>query len=362
MSSKALGLAGKAMLLIFAVAPSGWGQIPLSVDELKEGFSSRYKQESVALRGWVATEKRVVSSSFKGYYLRDRFGSLILVRTTKPLPEITTEIQVTGVALQDADSGELYVAEVFRGEILKETAQEKEKPPARSAAPLPPAPKPVLEAKPATDLPKQPAQPPPQPVGKAPTPAPEKEGLETSWVLGLIGTGIVALIALAVYLSRRGSAQRSTYAAPAESTGVQASPVAQPTLAANPSFDDFKTVKVYKTSKVLPGQLVVLEGDRETDILYLSDQSGRGEIEIGRDSPDITGGIRIKDPSNTVSRRQARILYLPDRQQFQLMNLAGDSSNPTAVNGKVLRENEAVPLSDGDKIVMGSLTARFRAK
>jgi hypothetical protein len=174
-------------------------------------------------------------------------------------------------------------------------------------------------------------------------------------ILLAIGAGAVILVILAIWLSRR---QRFGQPPPAESKGGPAAGMP----AERSQVDDFKTVKVYKTTKVLPGQLVVVDNGQESDVLYLSDQSGRGEIEIGRDSPDIAGGIRIKDPSNTVSRRQARIVFLADRRQFQLFNLAGENSNPTAVNGRALRENESVTLTDGDRIAMGGLTVKFAAK
>jgi len=128
------------------------------------------------------------------------------------------------------------------------------------------------------------------------------------------------------------------------------------------AVDDFKTVKVYKTTKVLPGTLVVMEGGKETDIIYLSDQSGRGEIEIGRDSPDVAGGIRVKDRTNTVSRRQARLVYSADTRDFRVVNLATEQSNPTTVNGKPLAANESVLLSEGDLVGMGSLEVKFRKR
>jgi len=126
--------------------------------------------------------------------------------------------------------------------------------------------------------------------------------------------------------------------------------------------EDLAGVRVYQTTKVLPAELIVLRNRRETDLIYLTDQTGRGEIEIGRDSPDVTGGIRIKDETNTVSRHQARLIYSAHTGEFKLLNLAGAGSNPTTVNGRRLSENEAVVLKDEDILGMGNVELKFRQK
>jgi hypothetical protein len=248
----------------------------------------------------------VETLSLKGYYLKDRYLDVILVKTTDQLPELKSEYQVTGVAQPDAASKETFILEKQRVAI----------PQTPPAAPPPP-------------------------------PAPPSRNYRP---LIAIGAVVLVLVGIAIWLMRR---QRST-AAPTD--GAEASP---PPPAA---IDDFKTVKVYKTTKVLPGTLVVLEGGRETDIIYLSDQSGRGEVEIGRDSPDASGGIRIKDRTNTVSRRQARLVYSANTGVFRVVNLATEQSNPTTVNGKAVAANESVALSDEDTLGMGSMELKFRKR
>ena len=153
------------------------------------------------------------------------------------------------------------------------------------------------------------------------------------------------------------SRSRACASLPARSTPIPSTGSAP---VASSSVDDFKTVRVYKTTKVLPGTLVVLETGQETDTIYLSDQSGRDEIEIGRDSPDIAGGIRIKDKTNTLSRRQARILYSTSDKQFKLLNLAGEASNPTMINEREMSGNETVVLNDNDVLRMGNVELKFK--
>jgi hypothetical protein len=163
-------------------------------------------------------------------------------------------------------------------------------------------------------------------------------------VLVAVGVAVLALVGVAIFLVRRGRPTVSHIDGDKPQRTV----------------DDYKTLRVYKTTKVLPGKLVVIDGRQETDTIHLSDQTGRGEIEIGRDSPDITGGIRIKDKSNTLSRRQARLLYSASSREFRLVNVAGDSSNPTIINGRQMTQDEALVLKDGDIMIMGNVELKFR--
>ena len=92
-------------------------QTPISVRELVRGFHSRYKNEQVTVQGWVSAEKRVSSTSFKAYYLKDRYGSTIVVRTVNKVPQINSELLVTGVALVDADSKRFFISETKRKQV-----------------------------------------------------------------------------------------------------------------------------------------------------------------------------------------------------------------------------------------------------
>ncbi len=320
-------------------------QTPISVRELVRGFHSRYKNEQVTVQGWVSAEKRVSSTSFKAYYLKDRYGSTIVVRTVNKVPQINSEVLVTGVALVDADTRRFFISETRREEVSSAGEETEEE--AREPLELPstenliligviaigllwvvvrlrrrkaaPAPGPVPSYKPA------PAPVPSYKSGPAPEPG------------------------------------RPYKPAPPPIPSAESASVAFPTAqVASPTMDDFKTVRVFKTTKVLPGTLVILENGEETDTIYLSDQSGRDEIEIGRDTPDITGGIRIKDKTSTLSRRQARLLYSAAEEQFKLVNLAPETSNPTIINGRQMSGDETVVLKDNDVLRMGNVELRFR--
>ena len=273
----------------------------INIGDVKRG---NYNDQVVSVTGEVVAGPKVATPSVQAYYLKDRYLDVIAVKTTDKLPELQSKYQVTGVAQLDATTKEIFILEQQRVAI-----------------------------------------------GLPPLPPHDDHGLRN--LLIAIGAAVLVLIVIAVLLMRR---QRSAgvSAAPADGAAVSLPP--------STTIDDFKTVKVYKTTKVLPGTLVVMEGGKETDIIYLSDQSGRGEIEIGRDSPDAAGGIRIKDRTNTVSRRQARLVSSADTRDFRVVNVATEQSNPTTVNGKPLAANESVLLSDGDTVGMGSLEVKFRKR
>lgn len=201
--------------------------------------------------------------------------------------------------------------------------------------------------------------------------------MPTGWVVALsvLGLGFIGG-AVALVLTRRQSPVPS-WQAPRPVSPLSgpdptdllrptpSSPAPSPALSPAPEvpvLEDYKTVKSYKTSKTLPGRLVMLDDKRETDTIFLSDQNGRGEIEIGRDSPDAVGGIRIKDKTNTLSRRQAKLLYDSSRREFKLLNLIGDAGNPTTHNDRVMHENEAIVLKEGDVLGMGNVELLFKQK
>ena len=337
-------------------------QTPISIGELVRGFYSRYKNEQVAAQGWVSAGKRVSSTTFKAYYLKDRYSSTIVVRTINKVPQINSELLVTGVALVDADSKRFFISETKRKQVgsAREETEEAARQPLelpstenliligliaigllwavmrlrrRKAAPAASAPGPSPSYKPApAPVPSHksgPAPEPGRPYKPAPPPIP--------------------------------SAGSATVASPTSQVASPTAPVASSTAkVASSSVDDFKTVRVFKTTKVLPGTLVVLENGQETDTIHLSDQSGRYEIEIGRDSPDIAGGIRIKDETNTLSRNQARLFYSNSDKQFMLVNLASETSNPTMINGRQMSGDETVVLKDNDVLRMGNVELRFR--
>ena len=374
------------LAIICAAAGAFAQQEPIRLADLKANFLM-YHKEVVVVQGWVVNEKAVPQRSFKGFTLRDRYGELILIRTTKPLPGINTEIKIRGIALMDGktpyiaeeERDELQKSESGQGPVSRTTLVGKGEPP---VPPIEPGVEPIANA-PHAGAPDTTAAAVSDPITATTTlPARQTSWLTWPWIAGLLVGAALLIGAFVLVLSRRKPAAEATSFGPSTAdayqnpyvatTGAGVADVLRPVGGAAvpaaaapaeaPVIEDFKTVKAFKTSKVLPGKLVVVENGIDGDVIHLSDQSGRGEIEIGRDSPDATGGIRIKDRTNTLSRRQAKLMYSPASREFKLHNLVGDSGNPTVHNGHAMHENETIVLKDGDVLGMGSVELTFRQK
>jgi len=298
-----------SILLIFLILSSFFifCQNNISIDELKNNFQ-KYKGEKIILEGWIAAEQRVDTETIKSFYLRDRYGSLIQIRTDKSLPDINAHIEVQGVALEDPDFGDIYIQELSR--IILDTT-----PP-----PLPPA-----ESKLAPIL------------------------------IVVIAVVLIALVGIIIWINKIKQPPK-----PITDKAKVEDEYATKKIPRVESVDDYKTVKVYKTVKALPGKLALMIEGIETDVFHLTDSTGRGEVPIGRVSPDVKAGIRIVDKTNTMSRKQAMILYKDKR--FFLLNVAGEDVNPTLINGQEMRKGEEVELKAGDEMEMGNVKLKFLSK
>jgi len=354
-----------AGLLLGMLGAAVQAQAFVSIEDLTSNISE-YKDEKVQVQGWVASEKKVQSRTFKGYYLKDRYATFLLVRTTEELPPINAELTVTGIAMVTAE-GDIYLTEIAREESkeeeyaefwrLQDEKQQLEQQQSelqaqidavRKAAEIQDAATRQQQSALKADLERQReilqqkerelkakiAEEERRREEMKRRLKEEREAAERNMYIlfGVIGVVIVFLMGLVFYAIARKA----------------------------PKPIDYPTVKFYRSSKPLPGRFILIEGGRETHTVPLSDQTGKGEVEIGRDSGDIKTGIRIKDPSNTMSRRQARLVYTASTGEFRLVNLAGDQANPTLVNNRAVGLNEVVVLQDGDLVQMGRQEMKFR--
>ncbi len=353
------------------------------------------KKIEVTVEGRVDNLVDVPEGSPRAYHLRDDRGTLLLVRTTNSLPEVNALLRIKGVAMIDREPPFLNTPYLF--EQVRTVQKEKPTPgvitretPATTSTT-------VTEPQSAGGSPTETTLGPERtsttggskgasPGGGAtgPSPNPDVKGpgptttdaSHTPWYRGnalyfALALGASLLVGGLVFIVARRNGHQppqpwvNPYATPQGPTVddvlLRGGPIPAPSADA-PTVQDFKTVKAYKTTKVLPGRLIILDDGRETDVIHLSDQSGRGEIEIGRDSPDATGGIRIKDDTNTLSRHQAKLSYDSAKHEFRLLNLVGESGNPTVINGRMMHANEAIVLKDDDVIAMGSVELKFKQR
>ena len=383
---KALTLLVSALLLLAASAAPASAQSaaePKAYDSVTDLRAATPLDETARLIGFVSAERRVASATFKGYYITDRFGVTLLVRTTNPLPEVLTRLTVAGVLLRDARTREMFLVETGRllqPEITRQPEVSTEVRTGRIKTDTEvlgtvSAERRALEGAGAVGAATANAQAEKSQAASPSEPSLVRRLLSLSSQEVMLGIALLLLLSGVLYFSRGRLASRVKTPAPYDSPSIggqwtapavpQASAsafaapesVPGPTATAMPA-QDFKTVRVFKTTRLLPVSLEVLNGDEVIETVPLYDQSGQGTIDLGRDVVGETGGVRIKDPSNTLSRRQARIEVDSIGKSVRLTNLASSSSNPTTVNGKILSLNETVELKRGSLIQMGAVQVR----
>ena len=112
------------------------------------------------------------------------------------------------------------------------------------------------------------------------------------------------------------------------------------------------------TLQFLPGRLEVEAGaelGREIRFVRTAGPDG-SDVTFGRSEGALYRHVQLHD--QTVSRLHARMRMRDG--QWHLTNLS--TTNPLALNGRVLGDEEEQPLTDGDRIEMGEVIFRFRSR
>jgi pSer/pThr/pTyr-binding forkhead associated (FHA) protein len=113
------------------------------------------------------------------------------------------------------------------------------------------------------------------------------------------------------------------------------------------------------TLQFLPGRLEIIEGREIGQEIRFVRVPGTQETEVtfGRNEGTPYRHVQLHEP--TVSRMHAKMTL--DGKRWRLTNLS--KTNPIVVNGAPLEgEGSAHLLTDGDRIEMGEVAFRFRAK
>ncbi|MEO6443751.1 MAG: FHA domain-containing protein [Gemmatimonadaceae bacterium] len=113
------------------------------------------------------------------------------------------------------------------------------------------------------------------------------------------------------------------------------------------------------TLQFLPGRLEILEGrDAGKEIRFVQTPGPDGStITFGRSEGAYYRHVQLHEP--TVSRLHAKLVL--DGRTWSLVNLS--ETNPVVVNGlPVAGEGSSVVLREGDRIELGEVLFRFRAK
>jgi pSer/pThr/pTyr-binding forkhead associated (FHA) protein len=342
---KSIALAG---LLVTLGVITAHAQDVTRVDDIRTA-PGRYLNEVVTVEGYATqyVENPAQTSSF--YYLKDDFGGIITVRTTKEAPEVGMRYTVTGPVGVDPRREDPYISEESRTAVDRgQTASSPEAATSQSAS---------------------------NPNGIA-------GGTDQTLVYVLvaaIGLVFLALVGVLVYVmrSRRQPAAQNAAAPTASQGPISGSSQPQPAgnvQAESPPADngqvpepeqiiEDKTIKMHAppqgTLKILPGRLKVTSGLDDINEIRFYKPKGQVESEItfGRANGKPYQHIQLKP--RTVSSKQAKMVYNEEARQYTIINYASPSSNPTRVNGEPLSVNEGKPVSDGDRIAMGEVEFEY---
>ena len=110
--------------------------------------------------------------------------------------------------------------------------------------------------------------------------------------------------------------------------------------------------------QILPGRLEVVSGEKKhREIRFVRSPGEPAELILGRDPGKSPQTVALQ--SDTVSRRHARFAYANGR--WAVANLSG--TNPVVVNDERLADGTIErPLVDGDRVELGEVVLRFRAR
>ncbi len=313
-----------AAALIGLSGLSAQAQTPSKVSDIRANPRG-YANNIVTVEGfatqWIDREPQKTTAF---YFLKDDWGGVIKIRTSKEKPLIGERYRVTGpVGIDVPLTKDPYISEETRVHIRPSGGEASQ-----------PVPTPVVIT-------------------------PPVEGLSTQTVLliAAIVVVLILLVGLLVWLAR----SRST----AASADLGGGGIAPGESFAEPGGQviEGRTIKMHApppgTLKILPGYLEVAKGDETVKEIRFYKVKGQStpEVTFGRLAGPPYSHIELKQM--TVSRRQAKLTYI--NNQWILTNFAATDSNPTRHNGLELPVDGQVALGEGDRIEMGELQFVFHA-
>jgi hypothetical protein len=326
---------------------------PTRVSVIKSNPTT-FLNERVRIDGFVTQFVDAGSKSTSFFYLKDDWGAVIKVRTSKAAPSVGKRYSIEGPVGLDPRTKDLYVSEESRLELFKGTepvislGQTTTISPPTTKTEVPTDTAFIATATTAT-----------APSVVTSTAAAVDQGkTETNWTLyALIGAAAVIVLIAAIFLmlrTRRDEMQTEEY-------GVLTATRAEAPLPPPEQVIEGRTIKLHapppNTVKLLPGWFDVVGGDDVVkQIRFYSLGGERGaETTFGRVAGRPYAHIQLKAP--TVSSRQAKVAF--DNGAAHLTNLASSDSNPTKLNGREMGVNESVALSESDRVEMGEVSLLF---
>lgn len=316
------------------VAPPAERKANPRVNDIRSNHSA-YLNTVVSLEGTVTQYGDAPSGTTEFYYFKDDWGGLIMIRTTRNLPEVGQRYAVSGPVSFDPILNAPFISEDTR-----------DAPGSRVVVP-------PLVADISSD-----------------------DGSGNALIL-VFSIVLVALLMVGAGVwfvrSRQQRKLPNEFKGPFDllphipipgTTEVQE---AMPGATTEPLPDpeqviEDKTIKMHAppsgTLKILPGRFKVKSGlDTINELRFYAQKGSDGQVEItfGRAVGKPYQHIQLKP--HTVSSMQAKLVIAEG--QYSLINFASEESNPTTVNARPLAINESTPLQDGDLIAMGEVEFEF---
>jgi hypothetical protein len=348
-----------AFSAVTAMAQSERLPQPMRIAAIKANVPG-FLNERVRIDGFVTqfVDSGAKSTSF--YYLKDDWGSVVKVRTSKQSPSVGKRYSIEGPVGIDPRSKDLYISEESRVELFKGVEPwinmeqvQIVSPPTATAPEAATATQP--EAIPVTSS---------KATVNTTTTSPNTSTTTTATTSGItsrllyITVGGAALIILAIVLflvfRPHSDEMATTDFAMAATAAAEPPPPPEQVI-------EGRTIKLHapppNTVKLLPGWFEVVSGDEVVKQIRFYKLGGdRGsETTFGRASGRPYAHIQLKAP--TVSSRQAKVSF--DNGAPSLTNFASSDSNPTKVNGRDLAVNESVSLKESDRVEMGEVSLLF---
>ena len=351
-----------SVVLILVFVAAGLAQVnalqPMRISLIKANAAG-YLNELVRIDGFVTQFVDTGTKSTRFYYIKDDWGSVVKVRTSKQAPSVGKRYSIEGPVGVDPRTKDLYVSEETRAELFKgvepwinmeqrdiaspprdaATAQEKATTTQTAAS----------ETAGASATAKAPAG---TTTGIA---SPPTERSTPTLMYVAIGGAALIILALGLFLAFRSrSDDQLTNDFSIATAAVEAPPAPEQVI-------EGKTIKLHapppNTVKLLPGWFEVVSGDdvvKQIRFYKLGGEHG-AETTFGRALGRPYAHIQLK--ATTVSSRQAKVTF--DNGSARLTNFASNDSNPTNVNGRDLAVNESVPLRESDRVEMGEVSLLF---
>jgi hypothetical protein len=268
----------------------------------------------VIVTGYVTQHVETLSATTRFYYIKDDWGGVIKVRTSKDRPPVGRRYRISGPVTVDT---RFWVGEPFISEETREEATVE--PPPKPGEPLAP-PRVASGTRPL------------EPAGTKPVSA---GWWKTNWWIVLLTCIVLASLPLSAWLFYIGRSPRPAKA----HTGTIKLEVPPP-----------------GTLKILPGWFEVLAGDDTLrEIRFFKPKGwGKAEISLGRATGPKYRHIQLDH--GTVGSRQAKLIW--EGEQVRLVNYG--VVNPTRIGERdPMGQEESVVLKDDDEIEMGVLKFRY---